>query len=100
MAEEIKTNVAIDALAVAYLPDSRKIPFLCHLDTATISAAEKGIHGIARSEDVGRDKCMVCPSVASDTSWAMANTVAVMYPACLWNPGAPGLDGIRAHRSS
>jgi len=31
---------------------------------------------------------------------AMANTVAVMYPACLWNPLVPGLDGIRAHRSS
>jgi hypothetical protein len=49
---------------------------------------------------IGPDKCMVCPSVASDTSWAMANTVAVMYPACLWNPGAPGLDGIRTHLSS
>ncbi len=59
MAEEIKTNVAIDALAVAYLPRfAKNTVFLRYLDTATISAAaaEKGIHGIARSEDVGRDK--------------------------------------------
>src|SRR4030095_15201071 len=56
MAEEIKQTSQSMPSPLPTCRDSRRIPFLCHLDTATISAAEKGIHGIARSEDVGRDK--------------------------------------------